>query len=293
MSNKKVNEEMIKETSYNNSSYQQGMEDQGNFGWAVLGFFFPIVGLILFLCWQNTKKKSAKQAGIGALVGFLLKTIMVPIIIGLFGAFFYFGIWPEIQTEIVQETCENKFGSEYRAVKADEEWYCRSSENGEMIKIDGIDIESSDGVNVKIDDDGLSITTNESNYIGGYKTNVNAEGDYGILFLRNDGVFSYDNSTIGCNNPLVGNYTISGNNIIFNGKVTYECNACFNTNNVKYFTGTIVDNNTIVINDNESVEYKKDLSLVENSNSLKKYVINPINGQTPDGLEEPWIDCNN
>ena len=48
-------------------SYQE--TDSGSFGWAVLGFFFPIVGLILFLVWKQSKPKCAKVAGIGAVVG--------------------------------------------------------------------------------------------------------------------------------------------------------------------------------------------------------------------------------
>lgn len=53
--------------------YQQPVvNDSGSFGWAVLGFFFPIVGLILFIVWKQSKPKSAKVAGIGALVGFIL-----------------------------------------------------------------------------------------------------------------------------------------------------------------------------------------------------------------------------
>lgn len=50
--------------------------DSGSFGWAVLGFFFPLVGLILFLVWKQTKPKSAKVAGIGAIVGFVLGIVM-------------------------------------------------------------------------------------------------------------------------------------------------------------------------------------------------------------------------
>ena len=34
--------------------------DSGSFGWALLGFFIPIVGIILYFCWNNTKPKSAK-----------------------------------------------------------------------------------------------------------------------------------------------------------------------------------------------------------------------------------------
>lgn len=46
--------------------------DSGSFGWAVLGFCFPIVGLILYLVWKNTKPRSAGRAAKGALVGFIL-----------------------------------------------------------------------------------------------------------------------------------------------------------------------------------------------------------------------------
>ena len=51
--------------------------DGNGFGWGVLGFFFPIVGLILFLVWKNNLPKRAKGAGIGALIGFILNIIMV------------------------------------------------------------------------------------------------------------------------------------------------------------------------------------------------------------------------
>ena len=49
--------------------------DSGSFGWAVLGFFFPIVGLILFLVWKDQKPLSSKKAGIGALVGAILSVV--------------------------------------------------------------------------------------------------------------------------------------------------------------------------------------------------------------------------
>ena len=42
--------------------------DNGGFGWGLLGCCIPIVGLILFLVWKDTKPKTAKAAGIGALV---------------------------------------------------------------------------------------------------------------------------------------------------------------------------------------------------------------------------------
>lgn len=46
---------------------------------AVLGFFFPIVGFILWLVEKDTKPLKAKSAGKGALIGFLL-TVLIYII---------------------------------------------------------------------------------------------------------------------------------------------------------------------------------------------------------------------
>lgn len=42
--------------------------DNEGFLWSLLGCCIPIVGLILFLVWHDTKPKTAKAAGIGALV---------------------------------------------------------------------------------------------------------------------------------------------------------------------------------------------------------------------------------
>lgn len=44
------------------------VEDTGNIGWGVLGCCIPLVGLILWLVWKDTKPKTAKVAGIGALI---------------------------------------------------------------------------------------------------------------------------------------------------------------------------------------------------------------------------------
>lgn len=49
--------------------------DSGSFGWAVLGFLIPIVGWILYFVWKNQKPNSAKMAGIGGIVGFLVSFI--------------------------------------------------------------------------------------------------------------------------------------------------------------------------------------------------------------------------
>ncbi len=46
--------------------------DNGGLGWSTLGCCIPIAGLILFLVWKDTKPKTAKSAGIGALVSVIL-----------------------------------------------------------------------------------------------------------------------------------------------------------------------------------------------------------------------------
>ncbi len=51
--------------------------DNGSFGWGVLGFFFPLIGLILFILWKDVKPKSSKSSGIGALIGVILYIILV------------------------------------------------------------------------------------------------------------------------------------------------------------------------------------------------------------------------
>ena len=49
--------------------------DNGGVGWGVLGCCIPIVGLILFLVWKDTKPKTAKSAGTGALVSVIIGVV--------------------------------------------------------------------------------------------------------------------------------------------------------------------------------------------------------------------------
>lgn len=62
---------------------QPAAQDNGGFGWGLLGCCIPIVGLILFLVWKDTKPKSAKAAGIGALVSVILLVVYYVVIIAL------------------------------------------------------------------------------------------------------------------------------------------------------------------------------------------------------------------
>lgn len=46
--------------------------DNGGFGWSLLGCCIPIVGLILYLVWKDTKPNTASAAGKGALVSVII-----------------------------------------------------------------------------------------------------------------------------------------------------------------------------------------------------------------------------
>ena len=47
-------------------------DDAPSTGFAVLGFFFPIIGLILYIVWKSERPLCAKSAGKGALIGFIV-----------------------------------------------------------------------------------------------------------------------------------------------------------------------------------------------------------------------------
>lgn len=62
--------------------------DNGGFGWGLLGCCIPLVGLILFLVWKDTKPNTAKAAGIGALisVGISVVFYLIGIVGGVVGS---------------------------------------------------------------------------------------------------------------------------------------------------------------------------------------------------------------
>jgi hypothetical protein len=51
-------------------------DDTGSIGWGVLGFFFPLIGLILYLVWKNEKPKTANMVGKGALIGVIVEVVV-------------------------------------------------------------------------------------------------------------------------------------------------------------------------------------------------------------------------
>ncbi len=73
-------------------------KDKGGCGWGCLGFFVPIVGLILYILWRDSHPKNAKSSGLGAivsLVGVILFYIAYAIFFGMMIAEI-FGFGPAI-----------------------------------------------------------------------------------------------------------------------------------------------------------------------------------------------------
>ena len=68
------------------------VEDKGGFGWGLLGFCLPLVGLILFLVWKDTKPRTSKAAGKGALICVIISVILyiVMLVIGIGSAALYY-----------------------------------------------------------------------------------------------------------------------------------------------------------------------------------------------------------
>ena len=61
--------------SVQNTNVPASRTDNGGFWWGVLGCCVPIVGLILFLVWKDTKPNTAKSAGKGALISVILGVV--------------------------------------------------------------------------------------------------------------------------------------------------------------------------------------------------------------------------
>lgn len=67
----------------NESAPAPQVVDNGGFGWGLLGCLIPLVGLILFLVWRDTKPKTSKAAGVGALVSVIISVVMYVVVIAM------------------------------------------------------------------------------------------------------------------------------------------------------------------------------------------------------------------
>ncbi len=84
--------------------------DKGSIGWAILGFFVPLVGIILFIAWHKSKPNSARNAGAGALVSIIVNfvlTIIGFIILGIGASFFALAPGMEDISDIASSVVSN------------------------------------------------------------------------------------------------------------------------------------------------------------------------------------------
>ena len=58
-----------------NSNAVANQNDEGGFGWGLIGFCVPIAGLILYLLWKDQYPKRSKSAGKGALISVIASVV--------------------------------------------------------------------------------------------------------------------------------------------------------------------------------------------------------------------------
>ena len=63
-------------------------QDGPSIGFAALGFFFPVVGLIMYLVWYNTLPFRAKSVGKGALAGVIVYVFVVVVLVIVYSLMF-------------------------------------------------------------------------------------------------------------------------------------------------------------------------------------------------------------
>ena len=71
--------------------------DSSSFGFALLGFLFPLIGLILYFVYDDKRPKRAKSVGKGALVGVITR-IVISIVITVAAFFFSFSVFNAVAT---------------------------------------------------------------------------------------------------------------------------------------------------------------------------------------------------
>lgn len=77
-----------RENNGNVQNQQTPVQEGSTIGWGILGFFIPLVGLILFLVWRTEKPRAAKSSGIGAIIGFVAGIILSIIYTVVFASMF-------------------------------------------------------------------------------------------------------------------------------------------------------------------------------------------------------------
>ena len=116
----------------NNTQVQEGSP----VGWGILSFFFPIVGLILFLVFKNDKPKASKVSGICALVSTVLNIIIITISFALLG-----GV---IGSFINEASSSSNYKKDYNSIYNNDDYSTEEKTNeyklGETFEFDDFEI---------------------------------------------------------------------------------------------------------------------------------------------------------
>lgn len=189
--------------TYTHESY--GTSDAPSAGFAVLGFFIPIVGLILYLVYENKQPMRAKSAGKGALIGFIVQVVAavvtaVIIITGLFAYFWNFSNFfnTYYNTMLFEEQADENILGKYADVTfgefeiTDKEYYYDTSLDVTVKNIS--DKQYTFVVTVEaVDENGARIENDE---IFAYRLNA---GQSEILtefeFIDEDKIYSFKNAS--------------------------------------------------------------------------------------------------
>ena len=71
------------ETKDKKTVYKPPVDGSIAFLWGLIGYFIPIIGLILFIVWKENRPKDSKAAGIGALIRVILITIAAIVFVSI------------------------------------------------------------------------------------------------------------------------------------------------------------------------------------------------------------------
>ena len=75
-------------------------KDSPSFFYSVMGFFFPVIGLILCLVFENSKPLTAKAFRNGAIWGFVLHCVLVALVV-IFYALIFASVFSGIAGSII------------------------------------------------------------------------------------------------------------------------------------------------------------------------------------------------
>ena len=68
---------------YMNRGIAPSYNDAPSGGFAVLCFFFPVIGLILYIIWHDTMPLRARSCGKGAITGVIVEVVLVILMVVL------------------------------------------------------------------------------------------------------------------------------------------------------------------------------------------------------------------